>query len=527
MLPPDKHRSRPRIKETSYFCNEFITQHTSAELCNPYGVAVDPAGNLYIADTCNSRIRKVAGGVISTVAGNGTPGFSGDSGPATSVQLYNPYGVAVDPAGILYIADSGNSRIRKVAGGVISTVAGNGSPSFSGDNGPATSAGLGLLQGVAVDPVGNLYVATGNRIRKISGGVITTIAGGGSFFPGSCYKAPSPLATSVQLADPSGVAVDSAGNVFFSDAVLNCIQEVSNGVITDAAGSGAGPGFKGDNGSATSVDLCNPSGIAVDSTGNLYIADTCNLRIRLATRIVAPIIDQNGVVPIYSSVPVIQSGSWVSIFGTNLASGTFLWNGDFPTSLGGTSVTIDNKSAYLSYVGPTQINLQAPDDTATGTVNVVVTTALGTTTSSVDLALQGPSFCLLGDDKHVAGEIATPNGMGAYGGGSYDLVGPSGAFSFNTRPVNPGETLILYGVGFGPTNPPVPAGSVFSGSAPTSNPVAITIGGVSASVVFAGITEAGLYQFNLTVPNAGSGDQALLATVNGVQTQSGPVVTVQ
>jgi uncharacterized protein (TIGR03437 family) len=141
------------------------------------------------------------------------------------------------------------------------------------------------------------------------------------------------------------------------------------------------------------------------------------------------------------------------------------------------------------------------------------------------LAPLSPSFSLLGDGKHVVGEILTPNGNGAYG--SYDLVGPSNTFSYSTRPVKAGETLVLFGVGFGPTNPHVPPGQAFSGTAPTVNPVTITIGGVPAYVAFAGITEAGLYQFNLTVPSAPTGDQPLQAIVNGVQTTSGPVVTMQ
>jgi uncharacterized protein (TIGR03437 family) len=179
-------------------------------------------------------------------------------------------------------------------------------------------------------------------------------------------------------------------------------------------------------------------------------------------------------------------------------------------------------------VSPTQINLQAPDDTTTGIVNVAVNTPSGTVNSTVTLAQYAPSLSLLGDGKHVAGEILTPNGSGAYGGGTYDLVGTSNAFSFSTRPVQQGETLILFGVGFGPTTPNVAAGQAFNGIATTNSPVTVTIGGVSANASFAGITEAGLYQINLTVPsNTGSGDQSLQATVNGVHTRTGPVVTVQ
>jgi uncharacterized protein (TIGR03437 family) len=239
-----------------------------------------------------------------------------------------------------------------------------------------------------------------------------------------------------------------------------------------------------------------------------------------------PVIGSGGVVPLYSSSSVIQPGSWISIYGSNLANATTVWNGDFPVSLGGVSVTIDNKPGFLWLVSPGQINLQAPNDTKTGPVSVVVTTPNGTATSTVTLAAAAPSFSLL-SAKYPAGLILTPNGTGAYGGGTYDLLGPSGAFSFKTRAVKPGETIELFGVGFGPTNPSVPAGQAFSGAAPTVTAVSVTIGGVSANVQFAGITEAGLYQFNVVVPAVGSGDQPLLAYTAGMVTQGGVSVTVQ
>ncbi len=240
-----------------------------------------------------------------------------------------------------------------------------------------------------------------------------------------------------------------------------------------------------------------------------------------------PVIPAGSIGPIFSASTMIQPGSWVSIFGSNLASGTAVWNGDFPTSLGGVSVTIHGKPAYLWYVSPTQINLQAPDDATTGPVDVVLTNNLGTVKSSVTLGAVSPSFSLLGDGKHVAAVIPVSNGAGAYGDGTYDLVGPSGAFTFTTRPVKQGEVLVLYGVGFGPTDPAVPSGQSLSDAAPTVNTVTVTIGGIPAHVAFAGLVGAGLYQLNVTVPNTGSGDQALQATVNGTRTLSGPVVSVQ
>ena len=249
----------------------------SAQLNSPGGVAVDSAGNLYIADTLNNRVRKVSNGVIGTVAGNGTPGFNGDNVPAISAQLYKPGGVAVDSAGNLYIADQFNFRVRKVSNGVITTVAGGGSS--LADHVPATSAQLNYPMGVAVDSADNLYIAVASDnfvpglIREVSNGMITTVAGGGTSADDNVP------ATSAQLGYLLGVAVDSAGNVYIADALYNRIRKVSNGVITTVAGGGAGF-FGGDNGPAISATLWDPQGVAVDSAGNVYIADTLNNRIR-------------------------------------------------------------------------------------------------------------------------------------------------------------------------------------------------------------------------------------------------------
>jgi len=262
---------------------------TSAELNCPIGVAVDAAGNLYIADCNNNRIRKVtaATGVITTVAGNGgTGGYSGDGGAATSASLYYPTGVAVDTAGNLYIADGDNNRIRKVtaATGVITTIAGTGIQGYSGDGGAATSASLYYPSGVAVDVAGNLYIADegNNCIRKLTAttGVITTVAGNGAFG----YSGDGGAATSASLNYPSGVAVDVAGNLFIADQQNNTIRKVTaaTGVITTVAGNGT-PDYSGDGSAATSASLNYPSGVAVDVAGNLFIADQQNNRIRKVT----------------------------------------------------------------------------------------------------------------------------------------------------------------------------------------------------------------------------------------------------
>ena len=195
--------------------------------------------------------------------GNGTRGFSGDNGPATDALLYGPGDAAVDAGGNLYIADTGNNRIRKISHGDVTTIAGNGTKGYGGDNGPAGSAELANPEGVAVDSNGNLYIADtfNNRIRKISNGIITTVTGGGTSGLGD--DGPP---TSAQLADPFGIAVDSAGNLYIADYGNNRIRKVSNGVITTVAGNGT-YGFGGDGGPATSAMLAGPSGVTLDCSG--------------------------------------------------------------------------------------------------------------------------------------------------------------------------------------------------------------------------------------------------------------------
>ena len=241
----------------------------------------------------------------------------------------------------------------------------------------------------------------------------------------------------------------------------------------------------------------------------------------------APVITPSGIVPIYSSSTTIQPGSWFSIYGSNLSSTTNLWKGDFPTSLGGVSVTVNARPAYLWVVTPTQINLQAPDDSATGNVSVVVTNQNGSATGTVTLGQYGPSFSLFNGNKYAAAIVPLPVGTVGNSGSSYDYVGPMGSQSFTTRPVKAGETLSLYGVGFGPTTVPVLAGQVFTGAATSVTAPQITIGGVPALVTFAGIVQSGLFQFNVVVPAAGSGDKLLQATIGGLTTPSNVYITLQ
>ena len=248
---------------------------TQARLQNPLGVALDVHGNLYIADAGNQRIRKVdTRGIITTVVGNGISGYSGDGGPATQAKLRGPSDVAIDAAGNLYIADGANYCIRKVnTNGIITTVAGIGTRAgYSGDGGPATQALLSVPRGIAVDAQGNLYIADSDnhRIRKVdTNGIITTVAGNGT----AGFGGDGGPASQARLGGPRDVFVDAQGTLYIADYGNHRIRKVdTNGIITTVAGNGTA-GFGGDGGPATEAELYWPGGVAVDSAGNLYIAD--------------------------------------------------------------------------------------------------------------------------------------------------------------------------------------------------------------------------------------------------------------
>lgn len=254
----------------------------SAQFNGPRGVALDASGSLYVADSNNNRIRNVApNGIITTVAGTGARGSSGDGGLAVNAQLNSPYGVVADASGNVYIADSGNNRVRKISpNGVISTVAGTGTSGYSGDGGSASSAQLSGSRGVALDASGNLYVAdySNQRIRMVApNGTITTLAGTGA--QGS--SGDGGPAVNAQLNNPSGVAVDASGNVYIADSGSNRVRKVSpSGAISTVAGTNAAGDYSGDGGPATSARLGNPTGVAVDTFGNLYIGSQNSGRIR-------------------------------------------------------------------------------------------------------------------------------------------------------------------------------------------------------------------------------------------------------
>jgi sugar lactone lactonase YvrE len=266
---------------------------TIAGLFRPTGLAFDAMGNMYIADQGNQRIRKVnTSGIISTIAGNGTQSFSGDGGQATAATLNNPQNLCIDASGNLYIADKDNNRIRRVSpSGIITTVAGNGIHGYSGDGIAATASQLSGPYNMSFDAVGNMYIADcyNYRIRKVNtAGIISTVAGNGL----GNYSGDGGAATSAELYWPAGVIFDGGGNMYISDFGTDRIRMVNTaGIISTIAGNGTWA-YAGDGGLATAAELNGPYSITFDASGNLYIADILNNRIRMVTNVAIAGIEQ-------------------------------------------------------------------------------------------------------------------------------------------------------------------------------------------------------------------------------------------
>jgi uncharacterized protein (TIGR03437 family) len=490
---------------------------------------VDPSGNIFISDLGNEVVRKVtaSNGNISTFAGNNTTGFSGDGGPAASAQLYLPVGLAMDSAGNLYIADSRNNRVREVTtDGNINTIAGTGNATFGGDGGQATRASLNAPYGLAVDSAGNLYIADSgnNRIRKVApNGIITTVAGNGR----AGFGGDGGIATNAALSKPLGTAVDTAGDILIADFGNNRVRAVgANGVIATVAGTGA-QGYTGDGGAATSAAVSSPTGVAADNAGNVYIADFGNNVIRMLTP-TGPAISSGGVVSAgdFGQFKAIAPGSWLEIYGTNLSLTRRSWTGsDFnginaPTSLDQTSVTIAGQPAFIDFISPTQINVQAPSNLAAGPQQVIVKTQVGTsaaytvTVNTTQPGLYGPPLLLVSGTQYVGAVFPD----GAF------VMPPNAVNGLNSRRAKAGDTIVIYGVGFGPGNTNLPAGQIAQGQMAYSPVPQFFFGSTQATVSYSGLAPGfvGLYQFNVVVPSVSAGDTVpltfTLAGVKGTQT---------
>ncbi len=279
---------------------------TNAKMDRPYGIAIDTAGNLYIVDMYDDVVRKITKttGTITTICGNGAGGFFGDNGPATAAHMEQPTGICIDGDGNLYIADKGNSRIRKMntTTGIITTVAGNGTNGYGGDNGPATAAKLSNPVSVCIDNTTNdLYIADFNnhRIRIVDGttGIITTFAGNGI----AGYSGNAGPAVNAQLTQPNGVFMSKKGNLYVSDYGNNVVRIIDQfGIIGTVAGTG-NYGYTGDNGPAPLCTFIGPLAVCTDDSDNLYIADGGNSAIRKVqySPVVVSSVTKNRSLPIY------------------------------------------------------------------------------------------------------------------------------------------------------------------------------------------------------------------------------------
>jgi uncharacterized protein (TIGR03437 family) len=323
-----------------------------------------------------------------------------------------------------------------------------------------------------------------------------------------------------------GGALPAAQNVAITNAgggTLAWTASTSAYWLGVSSATGGAPGML-----AVSV---NPANLAAGTyTGSLQIAaagvvgSPAPVAVTLVVTGTQPVGTITGVANDASFQPAFAGATWLAIFGTNLSQTSYTWqagdfvNGQLPTSLEGVSVTINGIQAYPEYISPTQINVLAPDDATVGTVQIQVTAAQQNSNSfSAKKAQFAPAFFTIGGGAYVAALHA-----------DYSLVGaPNLLPGVVTQPAKPGETILLYGTGFGPANPPLPSAQVVTAPEPLANPVKISIGGMTANVTFGGLAGSGLYQFNVTVPNLPNGDAAVLATIGGVATQTGVSVTVQ
>lgn len=549
---------------------------SAAQLNNPVALARDSKGNIYRSDLGNYVIRRIdSSGVISTFAGNNTFGFSGDGGPAYLAQLSNVNGIAIDANGNVYLADTLNSRVRIVTtDGNISTFAGNGSRGYSGDGGAAVNAQLYYPSGVAVDKNGNVYIADYGAavIRKVSpGGNITTFAGTGTSIFGATLG-DGGQANAAPLSLPFSVAVDGGGNVYLGDIGSGTIRRIAtNNIINTVATSiqagsfaidsssaiyysnsnnstvvklypsgtslwiaGDGqPGYSGDGGAATAAQLSAPYGIALDPSGNVYVADSANAVIRelspeaMSVNAVANSASNIGFVAVASgsagsgAVP-IAPGEIVTLFGSGLGPTTLTQNtpqnGFFGTSLAGVTVSFNGVLAPIIYVSSSQLAVVAPYDIdGAGSAYIAVGynghTSVG---ASVPVAATAPG-------------IFTANSTGV---GQAAAVNGDGTLNSASHPVPLGGFISLYVTGEGTTTPGGVNGAISGNNPPVPNAsVTVTIGGQTAITTYVGEAPqeiAGLLQINAQIPSniAPSTTVPVIVKVGGVNSQNFVTIAV-
>jgi uncharacterized protein (TIGR03437 family) len=474
----------------------------SAVLSGATGVAVNASGNLYIADTGNNRIREVSSGNIATVAGNGFFSYSGDGAAAAIAQLNAPRGEALDALGNLYFADTGNNRVREIsANGVITTVAGTGVAGYSGDGGAAAGAQVNQPYGVAVDAAGNVYIAdtSNHSIRRVApNGNINTIAGNGS--PG--YSGDGGAASAAQLNGPTGICADASGNLYIADLSNGRVRKISTaGVITTVAGNG-GIGYSGDGGPAVNATLYHPYSVAVDAAGNLYIADSANNRIREVT----------------------LDGNIATVAGNGSIG--YLGDGGPATSAelsGAAAVAVDMAGNLYIADASARIREVSPD----GTINTIAGTGIpgysgdgGMATSAQlnspsGIAISAAGNLYVSDAGESAVRLLQPSGyqtvINAVTNGASNLVGP----------VAPGEVAVLYGSGLGPATLAqfqLDSNGLVPGSLAGAR---VLFNGIPAPVLYASADQVGV-----VVPYGVTGSRATVVAQYQEQTSAPVTLTV-
>jgi uncharacterized protein (TIGR03437 family) len=543
---------------------------SAAQFNTPTAMARDARGNLYISDLENYAVREIdTNGNIRTFAGNGTFGFSGDGGPATSGQLASVDGIAVDANGNVYLADALNSRVRVITTDLkISTFAGNGTRGYSGDGLRATDAQLYYPSGVAVDAQGNVYIADygAGVVRKVApSGIITTFAGNGGGIFGATLGDGGPAAAAL-LSQPYSVATDNAGNVFIGDLGSGRIRRVArNGVITSVAfsvqaqnfaidpsgaiyysnynnstvvklypngtslwiaGNGQ-PGYSGDGEAGVSAQLNAPYGIAIDSAGNLFVADSKNEVIRelspapVSIAVAANAASNIGLLNVGSgnagsAAAPIAPGEIVTLFGAGIGPSTLTLNtpqnGRFGTSLAGVTVSFNGTFAPIVYVSANQVAVQAPYE-IDGSDSVYIAVGYNGKTSvglSAPVAATAPGIFTA--DSTGSGQAAAVNADGTLNGAAH--------------PAPLGGIISLYVTGEGDLHPAVSDGQI-SGASPSfpNAGVTVTIGGQPAATTYVGEAPfeiVGLLQINVQIPSniTPTAAAAVSVSIGGVNSQS-------
>jgi uncharacterized protein (TIGR03437 family) len=479
---------------------------TQAAMNGVIGICLDAAGNLYVNDDLNNRIRRITpSGAISTFAGNGLRQYGGDGGPATSASFFIGLRCAVDANGNMYVAEQGAHRIRRIAAsGIVTTVAGTGSQGFSGDGGPATGAALNNPTALTVDRNGNIFFSDqfNHRIRRISAaGVITTLAGTGT----AGFSGDGGPATSANLNFPGAMVVDANGDLYFTDGPNARVRKVSAaGVISTVAGNGT-RGFAGDGGAPLNASFNGQFGIALDAQGNLYVADTDNHRIRRISGVSsgpAPEFAAGAVTAVGSLVTGVTPGAVIRISGRNLATGTATAaQFPLPERLGGTAVTFDGVAGAMLSAGVEQLLVHAPFDLPGASVGVVVDNGRTSNAAvSVPVLAAQPS-------------IVTWDGIQAA------AVRADGVLISAANPALAGEAVVLFARALGTVDAPPAVGSAAPADSPANlvTQPELSANGQAAAISFAGLAPGfvGLYQINATIPAGLTGSVELVLSAAG------------